>query len=344
MEFKSCNELKAGIVFRDKDGSEKPRQPEQVIQELTKDVTAFLNSAGGTIIYGVIEKKSRAERVDISNAYKGAVSSDDIRPEKIVQWLRSYISPVPSVNVYSILAVPTATNSPWYIVIEIPQGQTAYMAKDHKFYKRVSNNALPMEQYEVVDVMNRTRSAVLDLTLTVSQDEHSNKPNYTRIKLAASITNNSFMASEYGALKIVLAKPCEYDREITPFTFQGAYFDYATEMYLDGLSDVPHAQSMRFGWGANAGIVIFPGETFSFHKHSIFMYVPSVSIIPNPIYLLQTEIFTMNNTSRRMLYSIGRQTNGDKFEITLIDGSNYDTRITAFWETYNLYLVKTQNI
>ncbi len=37
LEFKSCNELKAGTPFRDKTGSIKQRQPEHVIEELTKD-------------------------------------------------------------------------------------------------------------------------------------------------------------------------------------------------------------------------------------------------------------------------------------------------------------------
>jgi hypothetical protein len=53
LEFKPCSELKVGSIFRDKKGKERKRSKDDVLRELTKDVTAFLNSAGGKIIYGI---------------------------------------------------------------------------------------------------------------------------------------------------------------------------------------------------------------------------------------------------------------------------------------------------
>jgi hypothetical protein len=40
-------------------------------------------------------------------------------------------------------------------VVEIPQSGTAHQARDHVYYKRHNFNVLPMEDYEVRDVMNR---------------------------------------------------------------------------------------------------------------------------------------------------------------------------------------------
>lgn len=336
LEFKPCNELKIGTEFRDKGGVTRERQLEDVLAELTKDVTAFLNSAGGTIIYGILEKKSRANKIDDENAFK--VGRDEIRPEKITHWLRSHINPVPSMNVYSVSTEPNTIEAPWYIVIEIPQGQTAYMAKDHRFYKRVANVTQAMEQYEVVDVMNRTRAAVLDLRLTIHQKQDSARPDHTRLELKMAITNSSFIASEYGALKLTLAKPGMFDRGFTAFS--GALDNYVTGLPLDGYVEVPSAESMMIRWGANTGIVIFPGETFNFQNSSVSIYVPQLSVIPNPTYLIQAELFTINNPSRKSLFAICWLQAENEVALILVDEENYYAQVDGFWQTYHLGLQK----
>jgi hypothetical protein len=205
LEFKPCNELKIGTEFWDKSGQTRKRQRDDVLNELTKDVSAFLNSAGGTIIYGILEKNSRADSLDEAYSFRLGSKQDNVQSEKVVDWLRAHIQPPPTIDVYPVLETQDR-NSPWYLVIEIPQGQQAYMARDHKFYKRIGSTVQPMKQYEVSDVMNRTWAAALDLRIEIRSQ--TKRPNgWVNLALGVQITSKNFISSEYGALKITAAYP-----------------------------------------------------------------------------------------------------------------------------------------
>ncbi len=164
LEFKPCNELRprGGV-----DAKGRPRSLDAVKTELSRDVSAFLNSAGGTIIYGIREYRSRssssssrAKELDRKSAFQGK----DPREDRVTEWIRAHVQPPPDVNVYSVLVDrDDPESSPWFLVVQIPQGLLAYMAKDDIFHKRVSNVRQHMAQYEVMDVMNRAQGATLEL-------------------------------------------------------------------------------------------------------------------------------------------------------------------------------------
>ena len=151
LEFKPCTELRIGSDLWE-DGEKGTRELQHVLDELTRDVTAFLNSAGGTLIYGIRQdNQSRAKALDQANAFRKGAREDDVSPERVADWLRAHVQPRPTLDVY---AVQAGSNSPggWYLVLEIPQGEVAFMARDHRFHKRVGSTVQVMEQYEVVDV------------------------------------------------------------------------------------------------------------------------------------------------------------------------------------------------
>lgn len=200
LEFKPCNELKVGSKFRDKTGQQRVRERDDVLNELTKDVTAFLNSAGGMIIYGIQEKNSRADEIDKTNSFKLGSKQDNIQSEKVIDWLRAHIQPPPAVDVYRVLETPGDPASSWYLVIEVPQGQQAYMARDHRFYKRVSNTVQPMEQYEVKDVMNRAMIPDVDLKFKVTT--YYEPPDDTCLFLKTIIKNQSMKVVNDYKLKV----------------------------------------------------------------------------------------------------------------------------------------------
>jgi hypothetical protein len=119
--------------------------------ELCKDVSAFANSAGGQIIYGVEEdrKTRRPTAIDCG------VIDPKISREWIMQILNSRVTPrMEGVTVTRI----GLSDGGYGYVINIPQTISGpHQAPDKKYYKRFDGHSEPMLDYEVRDVMNRGR-------------------------------------------------------------------------------------------------------------------------------------------------------------------------------------------
>lgn len=119
--------------------------------EISKDVSAFANSGGGTIIYGLLEFQDK-ERSHLPEKLD-PVDRTFFSKETLEQIINSNISP--RVSGILITAVQLdATNGVGYVV-EIPKSTTAHQAADKRYYKRFNFLSIAMEDYEVRDVMNR---------------------------------------------------------------------------------------------------------------------------------------------------------------------------------------------
>ncbi|MBN1813309.1 MAG: ATP-binding protein [Anaerolineae bacterium] len=122
-------------------------------REIAKDVSALANAAGGIIIYGIKEydqkdKKHLPERLDPID-----------RTQFSKEWLEQVINNIrPRIDGLVIHPVPvfesTRPDNVVYIV-EAPQSTTAHQAADLRYYKRYNFECLPMQDYEIRDVMNR---------------------------------------------------------------------------------------------------------------------------------------------------------------------------------------------
>ena len=132
-------------------------------KEITKDVSAMANSAGGVIVYGIsefgeLEKRHLPEKitpVDRRNYPREWV-------EQIIQAIRPRID---GIVIHSV-NLSSGENDTAY-VIEIPQSNTAHQASDHRYYKRFNFQAVPMEDYEVRDVMFREQTPDIDLKFLI---------------------------------------------------------------------------------------------------------------------------------------------------------------------------------
>jgi hypothetical protein len=123
--------------------------------ELCKDVSAFANSAGGQIVYGITEADHKPVSID---------GGSDLSREWIEQVIDSNVQPrIEGLVISSIELNPGR----YAYVITIPQalGRAAHQAPDHKYYKRQNFQSVPMEDYEVKDVMHRASTPVLDVDL-----------------------------------------------------------------------------------------------------------------------------------------------------------------------------------
>ena len=123
-------------------------------KEISKDVSAFANSAGGVIIYGVKEfnDSSRShlpEKID-------PVNHDTLTKEWLEQVINSNIYPkIDGILIHPIRINEAGSQSSVYIV-EIPQSKTVHQAKDKRYYKRYNFESVAMEDYEVKDIINRS--------------------------------------------------------------------------------------------------------------------------------------------------------------------------------------------
>ena len=327
LEFKTCNELRprGGV-----DAKGRPRSLDNVKKELSRDVSAFLNSAGGRIIYGIREDGSSSGSWAKETDRKGAFQGKDPREDRVTEWIRAHVQPPPHVNVYSVLVDrDDPESSPWFLVVEIPQGLLAYMAKDDIFHKRVSNVRKHMAQYEVMDVMNRARGATLDLRLGIVHGPialaREGQP--FKLLLSPEVTSANFVASLYGALRITVAPPLNLADARESRVWPQATFKEASEIRLSEEERVGPCQSLTISWGASrgSGDVILPGVWHDFYENSVPIVIPQFASFPIPYYLIQTQLFTMNRPVRRDLYAVvGQAGTGWQFHLTRIDDTNRD--------------------
>jgi Putative DNA-binding domain len=171
--------------------------------ELCKDVSAFANSAGGQIIYGVQENGHHPARVqDID-----AINSADLPREWIEQVIDSNVRP--RIKDLHIRPIDVAPGRVAY-VITIPQAMAhaPHMAADNKYYYRQNFQSVPMEDYQVRDAMRRatTPEPFIRLSfiagMTASIDYAPETEISRPIIMEASIGNRSNQPAYYTLIKI----------------------------------------------------------------------------------------------------------------------------------------------
>lgn len=143
------------------------KSDQKKINELSKDVAAFANSAGGRIIYGIVEDKQKKLPVSTDGVVDPVITR-----EWIEQKLQSTIRP----KVQGIIIVPIAVpTGGWAFVIDIPAATTfaPHMSEDHKYYRRYNFESVAMEDYEVKDAMRRSSSPDLFIDIRWTDVEAS---------------------------------------------------------------------------------------------------------------------------------------------------------------------------
>ncbi|MEH2179537.1 AlbA family DNA-binding domain-containing protein [Nostoc sp.] len=192
LEYKRCESLDKRNPNRKKD--------------LSKDVSAFANSAGGVIVYGVIETNHLPTGID------SGYDPKDITREWLEQIINSSIQRrIDDVRIKQIELKKSNSDHVIYVV-SIPQSKRApHMAEDHIFYKRFNYQSMPMEEYEVRDVANRTDGPDLSLQFffesnTVNIEYEEDKELSKPITLYTVITNESLAPAMYYIVRFFFDK------------------------------------------------------------------------------------------------------------------------------------------
>ncbi len=150
--------------------------------ELSKDVSAFANSTGGVIVYGIDEDNHLPSKMD-----------EGVDPKKITrEWLEQVIGSTIKPRVQGVIIRQIALDSGKVAyAIEIPAATTfaPHQANDHRYYKRFNFLSRSMEDYEVRDIQKRASTPSLFLEFGYDGTEYL--PQGPRGKLRLDLCNNS---------------------------------------------------------------------------------------------------------------------------------------------------------
>lgn len=153
--------------------------------EISKDVSAMVNSDGGIIIYGLIEEKHLPTKID-------PIDRNQFPKEWLEQIIQDKIRP--RISNFKIHPIEIDSDHVVYIVL-ITKGNTAHQAFDKRYYKRFNFQSTPMYDYEIRDVLNRSNNAIIDLEFEL-ENRHS--------ELVVFARNNGNIYAKYANVKLRL--------------------------------------------------------------------------------------------------------------------------------------------
>ncbi|HRG18647.1 MAG TPA: ATP-binding protein [Flavobacterium lutivivi] len=137
-------------------------------KEVSKDVSAFANSDGGIIIYGIEEKNHKA------HAFSWIDGNEFTK-----EWLEQIISSTVNRNIPDLKIYPIRNNSKItesIYVVQIPISIDApHMSRDKKYYRRFNFESVAMEEYEVRQLYGRkVKSKLLLDQITLIKEKTNN--------------------------------------------------------------------------------------------------------------------------------------------------------------------------
>ena len=142
-------------------------------KEISKDVSAFANSDGGVILYGMKEhdepsKRHLPEKIDPINRNK-------FSKEWLEQIINSNIHPRISRLIIKPINISSHNDNVVYAV-EISKSNTAHQANDKRYYKRFNFESVAMDDYEIKDILNRAEHAVIEIEFKIVVEDYEIKP------------------------------------------------------------------------------------------------------------------------------------------------------------------------
>src|ERR1700687_1687272 len=120
-------------------------------REFAKDVSAFANAAGGTLIYGLKESSATHEAEEIDDGFDPAAPSK----EQLEQIINSSVHRRIDGVRYNAIALNRTRPGKVAYVISIPESSHAPHMAYHRFYKRFEFQSVPMEEFEVREKYRR---------------------------------------------------------------------------------------------------------------------------------------------------------------------------------------------
>jgi hypothetical protein len=189
-------------------------------EEIAKDVSAFANSDGGLLIYGITERESFPAGKDAGVDHIG------FSRERLEQLIASNISP--RIDGVRIAAIPLSADRSIF-AIEVPKSvRGPHQSADRKYYKRFNFQSVPMENFEIEDVRNRRRtvSPLVEVSIYIRR----------RILVYLNITNIGDQTAEDVTFEL-------------PEEVRGWAEEQQARLFLNGIKYFPPKRTYSFRYG-----------------------------------------------------------------------------------------------
>lgn len=132
--------------------------------ELSKDVSAFANSDGGVIVFGIEERDHLPIRIDLG------VSHAELTREQIENQIQGNVAP--RIAHLEILQIPISGTHSIYVVAIGRSEQAPHQDRvNFRYYKRYNFKSAPMEDYEIQDIRNRTKQILPLIVVDIEIDQ-----------------------------------------------------------------------------------------------------------------------------------------------------------------------------
>ena len=276
--------------------------------DLSKDVSAFANSAGGTLIYGVEEENHLPKQID------AGFDPKDVTREWLEQVITSTIQR--RIDGVRIKQIELKKNRPGRVayVVHVPQSNRApHMAEDHVFYKRYNFQSVPMEEYEIRDVGRRYDAPDLQLdfyllnTQPTQLVEYDTESYLLPVAINGSLQNNSPTPAIYLVVRLYI------DETLTVTEANGLSHNGQALRIINDHEILVHVLSLN--WSTPSKMPIWEGVAFRFPDNPIQLATPG----RDGTYHLEWEILSPSMLPRHGGYLLRVQRLGRSVAIASLE-------------------------
>ncbi|SCB41595.1 AlbA family DNA-binding domain-containing protein [Rhizobium multihospitium] len=243
LEFKA-NDLREPIFL---DGSLSPAGK----KILAKEASAFSNSAGGVIVFGVdCRSTDGIDQAELLTPISSLARAETSVRDAAAEFLQPRHTGIEVARIPS-LADPTSG----YIIVRVPRSDRRPHRSEAKgqkeYFKRIGSRSYPMEHYDIEDAFRRTTSPILILD-TSFQESMSIGMTEKVFSFQFGLMNEGEVSAKSVSLQI--------------WSLAGEAF--GTSHYSTSRNEVSNYRGRQY-IGAPSDFVIHPHETRMFHEFQL---------------------------------------------------------------------------
>jgi hypothetical protein len=227
--------------------------------EISKDVSALANSAGGRLIYGICERKT-----DNGTRVPDRVDTGVLDPNITKEWLEQVLlsSIFPKLEKFIVHEIQLASGGRAYVVdVEQAISAAPHQASDRRYYRRRNFTVGPMEDYEIRDALRREAKPHpiirAGINLGASDDTSFNAT------LSFSITNTKDEPILYSTVFLFI------DKGLNVSTKKDTLLTKTERAFKNSQDTLIPAHSYHQNMMVPEHMPIFRGQVFSLDKFSI---------------------------------------------------------------------------